>query len=170
MKISQFNPHTEVAKFCAILHPVTGDPLVDEDGTQLGFDVLSANSKTANKHRRVMSEAILRHRTSLLAEMGHPTEPDGGDAEAIKAYTTAKDEWEKVNKDTFSEEIRSQSRLETLNYLSSCCSKMYGNIELDNGQAAETPLQVFMDQEWVANLVFGFHNQLANWIPKQQGS
>jgi len=162
MKISQFNPRNESTRFCSIPHPVQGEDLVDSDGVAIGFDVVSSNSKKANQLRREMREGILQDKDTLAKELGRPDvgeAPTAEEKELLKA-------WEDEHLETFTTRATEMVRLRMIYFLSECCVKMHGHIELDNGQKAETPLQLFETEEWVADRVYAFHNDLGNWVPK----
>lgn len=166
MKISQFNPRSEHAKFCPILHPVSGEPIKDENGVQVGFDVVSVNSRKANQSRNEMHTCILRRKQDLANEMGRPDfgmDPDPEQKEELEV-------WDKEHKVEFEAKARVIVNEEFSSYLGRCCVKVHGSIELDDGSVATDAKSVITDQEWVADQVVKFHQDMGNWVPKQPGS
>lgn len=166
MKISQFNPRSEHAVFCPILHPVNDEPIKDENGVQIGFDVVSVNSRKANQSRNEMHTSILRRKNELAVEMGRPDFGIDPDPEQKKEL----DAWDEENKSEFETKARVIVREEFALYLSRCCLKVHGTIELDDGSVVTDAKSVMLDQEWIADQVVKFHQDMGNWVPKQPGS
>lgn len=160
MKLSQFNPKTEVSKFMPVRHPVSGESIPDESGTIIGLDIVSANSKTAKASYKQYSSDVVELRQRVWSELGRPE-----DVAEIKS-------WDIENESAVKEAMQEELTTLMKQHLARCCLAIHGNIELDSGAIASSPIEILTDSslEWVADQVMVFHNKMDNWVPKLQGS
>lgn len=165
MKLAQFNPKSDIEKFCPILHPVSGDPIKDEDGVPVGIFVYSHNSKIASSSVRELNAQMAKAREDVCLELGRKEVVTADDAVDAGA-------WEKENKAEIDKRLREVTAPLFLQHVIRCCSSVQGRIESDSGQLLDSPSKVLSDPqlEWVADQVVTFHRNLDNWVPKLQDS
>jgi len=165
MKISDFNPNKQTPEFFHILHPVTGEPLKDEDGVEIGFYTYSDNSKKGSSSKSQMHTNILRRKYELVQSMGRPvTDQNSSTAEVAEVA-----KWDEDNSETIKSAMLPIIQEEFVSHLARCCTGLQGSIETDSSDSPSI-LDVLNENSWIADQLISFRSELSNWVPKQPGS
>jgi len=163
MKLSQFDPNKETTAFFKILHPVTNEPLIDENGEQVGFETYSDNSKKANASKTLMHSNVLQRKQEYIAELGRPVTTEESSTEEVKALH----QWDKDNAQKIETKVKEFVNEEFVLHLGRCCGEVKGSIELDSGEIATSAADVLKENEWILSQLFTFRTDMSNWVPKQ---